>query len=139
MNIYQVTSSYRTRLIISAYKKWLKPGERIIDIGCGTGVVTKILQEYFSANIIGCDIKNYLIYKIPFLKIKDNKIPSKNKYYDVATLNDVLHHIKKEFQIEVIKEAARVSKMMLIFEFEPTIVGKLADIILNKLHYGDLN
>ncbi|MBU1032286.1 methyltransferase domain-containing protein [Patescibacteria group bacterium] len=138
MNFSKITGSYRTKLIISAYKNWIKPNESILDVGCGTGIVTKILEDYFSTNITGCDIKNYLIYKIPFLKIKDNKIPVKDARFSIALLNDVLHHVPKQYQADVIKETTRVAKKVLVFEFEPTFIGKLADIILNKFHYGDL-
>lgn len=139
MNIPEITGGYRTKLILTVYGKWIKQGETILDVGCGTGIVTKNLGDYFSAKITGCDIKNYLIYNIPFIKIKDNKIPVKDKSYDVALLNDVLHHVNKENQIDVLKETVRIAKKILIFEFQPTIIGKLADIILNKFHYGDLN
>lgn len=139
MNLYQYTSSYRTKLIISVYKEWIKKGERIIDIGCGTGIVAKRIGDFFSAEISGCDVKNYLIHDIPFIKIKNNRLPVKDNFYDSALLNDVLHHINKDNQIEVVKEAARVAKKLFIFEFEPTLIGKFTDVILNKLHYGDLN
>lgn len=139
MNLSKITGTYRTKLIISVYQKWIKHGDSILDVGCGTGIVAKMLGDYFSTNITGCDIKNYLIYKIPFIEIGNNKIPVKDKSYDVALLNDVLHHVNKQYQINVLKETARVAKKILIFEFEPTIIGKLADIILNKFHYGDLN
>lgn len=139
MNISEITGGYRTKLMLTVYGKWIKQGATILDVGCGTGIVTKILGDYFSTKITGCDVKNYLTYKIPFIKIGDNKIPIKDKSYDIALLNDVLHHVNKECQIDVLKETARVAKRVLIFEFEPTIIGKLTDVILNKFHYGDLN
>lgn len=138
MNLSKLTGSYRTKLIISAYRKWIKSNDKIIDVGCGTGVVAKNLTDYFSVNITGCDIKNYLIYKIPFLQIKDNKIPAKDNQFSIALLNDVLHHIPKQYQADVIKETIRVAKKVLVFEFEPTFIGKLADVVLNKFHYEDL-
>ena len=139
MNISKFTSGFRTKLIISVYERWIKEGENIIDIGCGTGVVTKLLKDYFNSEITGCDVKNYLIYKIPFMQIVNYKIPVKSQSFDVALLNDVLHHVDKDDQEKVLLEAIRVGKKVFIFEFEPTLVGKLADIILNKFHYGDLH
>lgn len=139
MNIAKITGSYRTKLMINVYEKWIKHEDNILDVGCGTGIVAKILGDYFSVKITGTDIKNYLIYKIPFIKIVKNKIPVKSKSFDIALLNDVLHHIDKNYQVDMLIESARVAKKLIIFEFEPTIIGKLADITLNKLHYGDLH
>lgn len=138
VNISKFTSKFRTILIIKAYEKWIKPGEDILDVGCGTGVVTKIIKDHFSSNITGCDIKNYLITDVPFIKIERNKIPIGNGVYDIALLNDVLHHVEKEEQIKLLMETKRVAKRVMIFEFKPTLMAKLADIILNKLHYGSL-
>lgn len=139
MNTSQFTSTFRTRLISDVYKKWIKPGSQVIDIGCGTGVVGKILQDTLSIKITGADVKNYLIYKIAFVEIKKGRIPVKNGRYDMALLNDVLHHVNKDDQTGIIEEANRVAKNVLIFEFEPTFIGKIVDIILNEFHYGDLN
>lgn len=139
MNISQFTSTYRTKLILDVYKKWIRAGAKVIDIGCGTGVVGKILQDDLSIKITGADVKNYLIYKIAFVEIKKGRIPAKNKSYEVALLNDVLHHVNREDQVDIIEEANRVAKSILVFEFEPTLIGKATDIILNEFHYGDLN
>lgn len=138
MRLLEITGQYRYKLIISAYKDWIKPGDNILDVGCGTGIITKLLMKYFSINIICCDIQNYLIYDIPFIKIKAGKLPFKDRSFDTILLNDVLHHIDKSKQIELLTEAIRVAKKLLIFEAEPTFMGKVADIILNKYHYESL-
>lgn len=138
-NLSSITSRYRANLVLSTYKHWFKGNEKVIDVGCGTGVVTHLMKKELGLKIIGCDIKNYLIYDIPFVKIKNNKLPFPNKSYDVILLIDVLHHIDKPKQGSIISESLRVAKNVFIFEFEPTFSGKVADIILNKLHYGDLN
>lgn len=58
--------------------------------------------------------------------------------FDAAMLNDMLHHVDKSYQLHIIKEALRVAKKILIFEVEPTLLGKISDVALNKLHYGAL-
>ncbi len=138
-NITKTTSAYRCRLIAETYKNWLRKDDKVLDIGCGNGIITNFLKQYFEINIKGCDIKNYLIYKVPFIKIVNNQLPYTKKVFNVALLNDVLHHVTKKEQEELIRQATKVADRVLIFEAEPTSMGKIADIVLNKFHYGDLN
>lgn len=138
-NPAKITSKYRAEFILSSFKKYLKKNSKVLDAGCGTGVVSNFLKSETGINITGCDIKNYLQYKIPFAKIKsDGKLPFKNKSFDVVMINDVLHHIENNGQIKLINESLRVGKKVLIFEAKPTIGGKIFDLVLNKFHYGDL-
>lgn len=134
-----ITSKYRANFILNSYRSILKKGQKVLDAGCGTGVVSVFLQENLKIDLTGCDIKNYLKHPIPFVKIAaDGKLPFKTNSFDAVMLNDVLHHLEKETQIGLLKEAVRVGKKVLIFEVRPTLSGKLFDIVLNKLHYGDL-
>lgn len=135
----KTTSSYRYRLIRAAYRRWLKPKSTVLDIGCGNGIITKLLLDEFSLKVTGCDVKNYLIYDIPFVKINHNKLPNFKRKFDAVLLNDVLHHIPGEKQKNLILFCLRIAKKILIFEAKPTLFGKITDIILNKYHYGDLN
>lgn len=137
LNITKATSSYRGKLIVQSYQNWLKKNDMVLDIGCGNGIITNLLKQSFEINITGCDIKNYLVYKISFIKITNGHLPYK-KVFDVALLNDVLHHIPEDGQEMLIRQALKVADRVLIFEVEPTIMGKVADIVLNKLHYGSL-
>lgn len=137
-NISVFTTPYRAKLILSIYKRWFKKNGNAIDVGCGTGIVATLLKKELGLKIIGCDVKNYLIHDIPFVKIKGDKLPFPNQSYDVVLFNDVLHHIDKPGQEGIINEALRVAKNVFIFEYEPSIGGKILDIVLNKFHYGDL-
>lgn len=139
LNITKLTSSYRFKLIIQAFDRWLKKDIYVLDIGCGNGIITNLLKNSFSVRIVGCDIKNYLVFDIPFKKLSNQRLPFKQGVFDVALLNDVLHHIDFQKQEYLIDEATRVAKRVLIFDAEPTIFGKIADIVLNKYHYGNLN
>lgn len=139
MNLKKTTSSFRYKLIFQCYKNWLKKDQTVLDIGCGNGIISKRLMDDFSIKLLGCDVRNYLILDIPFKKIKGKRLPFENNEFDVALLNDVLHHIPFKNQEELISEAIRVAKKVLIFEAKPTIKGKIADIVLNKYHYQDLN
>lgn len=138
-NISIITTPYRAKIILSIYKSWFKRNGKALDVGCGTGIVANILKKELGLKITGCDVKNYLICDIPFVKIKNDKLPFPNLSFDVVLFNDVLHHIDKPKQEEVISEALRVGKNVFIFEYEAGKGGKILDIVLNKFHYDDLN
>lgn len=140
MNFSAITSTYRGKLIIEAYSTWINNKDRILDVGCGTGVITKQIAEQFNAKVTGCDIENYLTEKISIIMIdKDYKLPFPNQSFDIIMLNDVLHHIKSDEQEKLINESLRVAKKVLIFEAEPTVSGMIFDFLLNILHYGGLD
>lgn len=79
MDVTKTTSSYRGKLIIEAYKNCLKKDDKVLDVGSGNGIITKLLMDHFSVKIIGSDIENHLIYEIPFIKINTDKLPFKKK------------------------------------------------------------
>ena len=135
----QFTAPFRGRLIIDNYKSWLKEREKVLDIGCGNGISSKEISDKLKVNITGCDVEKNIVLDMPFSIIpKNGKLPFKDKQFDASMLNDVLHHVEKDYQLHILKEALRVSKKVLIFEVEPTLLGKLFDVLLNKLHYKSL-
>jgi SAM-dependent methyltransferase len=99
-------------------------GEKILDLGCGSGIFGKKIGEKLKKEIIGIDIVDKRVYQIPF-KIYDGKnIPFSNDYFDVVIVAFVLHHT--EDPVSILKEAKRVGKRIIIFEDLPEgIVGKI--------------
>lgn len=138
ISISRITTPYRAKLLLSVYRRWIKRNGKALDVGCGTGIITDILGKELRLEIMGCDIKKYLVNNIPFIKINGDKLPFPNHSYDFVFLNDVLHHIDKSKQRQIINEALRVGKNVFIFEYEPSIWGKILDIVINKFHYRDL-
>lgn len=133
--IIKLTTGIRSKLIIKIYKKWLKKNEKVLDIGCGDGILSSIIIKNTNINLTGCDVSNYLKIKIPFVMMKDTeKLPFKDKSFDTVMLNDVLHHISFINQENILKESVRVAEKIMIFEVEPTLIGKLSDFMINKFH-----
>jgi SAM-dependent methyltransferase len=92
-------------------------GEKILDLGCGSGIFGKKIEEKLKKEVIGIDIVDKRVCKIPF-KIYDGKnIHFSNDYFDVVIVAFVLHHT--EDPVSILKEAKRVGKRIIIFEDLP--------------------
>jgi len=139
MKLANLTSAYRARLIVRSYQNEILPTSRILDIGCGTGVVGKIIADHFDCDITGCDISDYRLRNIKFKRMNTiDKLPFRKKLFDVSMVNDVLHHMTYQTQEAIITEALRVSSKLLVFEMNPDILGKTLDLLLNKVHHRSM-
>ncbi len=110
-------------------KEIIKSGSSIIDIGAEDLYLSKAIQTETNCNVTGIDVKD--CGNSNFDLIINNKIPFKNNAFDYAIFNCVLHHIPKEQQRIIIKEAKRVAKDLIIFDDKKGI-WILIDSILNN-------
>ena len=133
--LIEYTTGIRSKLLIEAYEGWLEKNKRILDIGCGDGILSEIIKKKFDVKIIGCDVDNYLKKKIPFVFMDDESLlPFSDKSFDLVMFNDALHHTTLANQKKLLKEAFRVSDNVIIFEDEPTLIGAITDWSINKFH-----
>ena len=140
MNLDEKKLNIRAEKIVFFCKDYIKDKDKILDIGCGDGRMIMSIKKKLNKKIkiFGTDVLDYSP-PFSFKKIKNNKLDFKDKEFNVTVLNDVLHHIPKDNQIEIIKEALRVSDKVLIFEVANDFAGKLVDIITNKIHDSRIN
>lgn len=129
------TILYRARRILAAYRDVLKPGMRVLDVGCGNGVVGKIITKELGVAVTGTDILPYVKTGIPFVPMPaEHVIPFPDGSFNVAMFNDMLHHMPYENQIRLIREGLRVAGAVLVFEVKPTRYAKFTDWMANKIH-----
>jgi ubiquinone/menaquinone biosynthesis C-methylase UbiE len=134
----EITLIYRSKLIISAYEGYLLPSDKVLDIGCGNGVVTDELRRRFGCAVTGTDILDYRKRDFPFKKMEDPlKLPFSDGEFDVSMLNDALHHC--DDQRKILNEALRVSRSVLLFEMEPTLSAKIVEVLINQIHNPAMN
>ena len=108
---------------IAMLKKYLKDipsmiDSNVLDIGCGTGPVTRFLQRYNPKYIVGIDPSKILIKSaknlakdsscIQFVNGDARSIPFDNSSFDVVIFHTALSHIEKPNL--AILEAKRVLK-----------------------------
>jgi len=130
------TIRYRANIIAKAYAPFLTSQHRVLDIGCGNGIVGEIIQKHTGCNMAGTDRFAYTKTALPFTHMtSETVLPFADASFDYAMFNDVLHHMPYEQQIQIIKDALRVSKNVLIFELQPTLLARIIDWGANKIHY----
>ena len=134
----ELTLIYRSKVIITAYKGWISRSARVLDIGCGNGVVTEELRRHFRCPISGTDLLDYRKREFPFkLMTAKTKLPFTDNEFDICMFNDALHHC--DDQESLLIESIRVAKRILIFEMEPTIIAKIAEVLINQIHNPTMN
>ena len=104
---------------------FIRKGSKILDLGCGSGIIGKTFQEIFQADLIGVDIDDKRISAIPFQLIDGENLPFPENSFDVALINYVLHHSRDP--IALLNEAKRVAKDKIV------ICEDLPEDILSKL------
>jgi SAM-dependent methyltransferase len=98
-------------------------GNRVLDLGCGSGIFSEKFQKKFNKEVIGIDIVDKRVSQIPFRLYDGKRIPFPENFFDLVIISFVLHHTKDP--ISILKEAKRVGKRIIIFEDLPEgIFGK---------------
>jgi ubiquinone/menaquinone biosynthesis C-methylase UbiE len=98
----------------------LKNKKHILDVGCGTGVITKDIALETTGKVVGVDIdpkklelaKKHLA-KVPNITLKEANaldLPYKDKTFDLVIFTLVLIHVKSQQQQKAVNEMARVIK-----------------------------
>ena len=92
-------------------------GKKVIDVGCGSGIITEKILEMEAREVVGIDISEELI-KIAKRRVKDAKfivadalkIPFENKYFDLCVSFTVMQDIPKERWKKFVDECIRVAR-----------------------------
>lgn len=96
----------------------LTPANDIIDIGCGSGNLIKVLDEFGANRLVGLDIDKKAVKQLKgegyAIKVADmeTRLPFENNEFDVAIMQHSLEYCKN--RVKVIKEGLRISKKLIV-------------------------
>jgi|WetSurMetagenome_2_1015567.scaffolds.fasta_scaffold222186_2 ubiquinone/menaquinone biosynthesis C-methylase UbiE len=88
--------------LINAFLERIQLDEtsRVLDIGCGTGNYTALLQKLTRAQLFGVDPSNGMLEKarqknpqIAFRQAEAASLPFARDFFDFSYMTDVIHHI----------------------------------------------
>ncbi len=131
----KATLVYRSRIIIKAIRPFVRPGDTVLDVGCGNCVVSAELQRQLRCRLTGTDILEYCKADVAFMPMSSpTRLDLPNASYDVCLFNDVLHHMPLDQQVALLREALRVGGKVLVFEVRPGLLASAVDKAANMLH-----
>lgn len=123
------------RKMCSDCNGFISRGSRILDVGCGSGIVAKNLANFFESLLIAVDIKDNRAVNIPFKIIDGKNLPFRDNEFDVCFISYVLHHTQEPKAL--LEEAKRVTKDRIII-YEDLAEGKMSDFVC-KIHGKSYN
>lgn len=105
----------RVNVLASKISELLPLNARILDVGCGNGLIDKIiLNKRPDISISGIDV---LVRPMTHIEVKEYDgitFPFEDNSFDVVMFMDVLHHTDDAFV--VLREAKRVSKKFILIK-----------------------
>ncbi len=115
---YKYIENYWDNVIKSLIKHYnLNENAKILDVGCGKGYfLNDILKFLPKAQVYGIDISKYAVEQAKKNVRKNitigncNKLPWKNKFFDLVISFNTLHCLHNYDLIDSIKEIERVGK-----------------------------
>ena len=105
----------RVRVLIRKLSALLPDRGRILDVGCGDGLLASLLQQDKpNTSITGIDVMVRPATHIPVELFDGRSIPFADASFDAVILVDVLHHT--DAPMSLLREAARVAREALVIK-----------------------
>lgn len=152
MKFYQVFAGIYERevnVLCRACRDFVPRGSRMLDLGCGSGIVAQSLKDNFGVEVVGVDVKDLRVKPIPFALYDGRHLNFRDDEFDIVLISFVLHHCSDP--VAVLREAKRVCRgKVIIFEdlaqnffskaisflhqatFNPFFLGKKQDLFLKN-------
>ena len=127
----------RLRELVRCISPHLKEGDQVLDIGCGSGMLGKMLLDSpscpFNVKVQGLERFKRGGEPIEVHLYDGVKIPYANRTFDVVILADVLHH--EQDPDRLLRESIRISRRLLIIK-DHQLNGPLAWLRISLIDWA---
>jgi len=121
----------RVRALSEHLARVLPEGAKVLDVGCGDGLVARaVLERRRDLEILGIDVLVREGAHIAVEQFDGRKMPAENDSYDVVMFVDVLHHT--DDPMVLLREAKRVARRAVVIK-DHTRDGFLAGTTLRVM------
>ncbi|MCV7149407.1 SAM-dependent methyltransferase [Mycobacterium riyadhense] len=125
--LHVMNPAARLRGQAEALAGYVKRGDSLLDVGCGTGHLSAYLQQMYGVDPSGVDVKDFRQTPIPFRRFDGATIPFPDKAFDHVVVSEVLHH--SHDPMGLIKQCHRIARRSIIV-FEDVPDGRLGKVAL---------
>ena len=123
----------RAQRLVHQMAPYLTPGDRILDLGCGTCHVADALIANGHGRPTLLDVEDFSFVESLTPQLYDGAvIPFEDKRFDVVLLVTVLHHTREPERLIV--EAARVANRLIVIEdVYGSFIGRIATNVMDSV------
>jgi SAM-dependent methyltransferase len=105
----------RVRALAGHFSELLPPAHRVLDVGCGDGLIDRlILERRPDLTICGVDPLVRSLTHVPVIAFDGRTLPFTDGSWDTVLLCDVLHHAGDP--VWLLGEAVRVARVSLVIK-----------------------
>jgi len=124
----------RAHKIARKLRRYIRPGEHVLDVGCGPLVVADELQKLTGARVLGIETLDYRKRPLPMALYSGARAPFRDASFDVVVIGFVLHHCD-DGGLAVLREARRLTRgrILLLEDSFDTLFDRAAIRIVDKL------
>jgi ubiquinone/menaquinone biosynthesis C-methylase UbiE len=110
---FEALEERRARRIARRLRRFVEPGESLLDLGCGSMLVADEVRKLAGVRVFGLETLSYRRRRLPLALYCGRRAPFRDRSFDCVVINFVLHHCE-DGGLAVLEEARRLARRRIV-------------------------